>query len=190
MFKKGMSALNWLVLIGLIICNIVLIKQNIELRETVERQEREKRVQVGDRFGEFTAFDNKNESVNFISNKPTKNLILFSSTTCPFCNKQNPYWIQLAKQINAENYKIYMLFNDDEEIPKVEQYLEDNGFTIAENQITVLFSDNEMLQKYKLNGTPTTLVVNESGTVEKSWSGLWDKTKISEAENYFHIVIN
>lgn len=190
MFKKEMSVLNWLVISGLVVCNVLLIKQNVELRETVEQHEREKRVQVGDIFNDFKAANKNNEPVDFVSDQTKKKLLLFSSTTCPFCEKQTPYWKQFLKQTDINNYKIYFLFNNREDISKVNEYLETNGFMSDGNSVTPLFSDNETLRKYKLNGTPTTLIINGAGIVEKSWSGLWDRATISEVEDYFHIAID
>jgi peroxiredoxin len=185
-----MSLISWLMIVGLVVCNIILIKQNLHLREVVEKQEIEKRVQIGQSFDEFKAVDNINNSVNLLSAKPTKKVILFSSTSCPFCKKQNPYWTQLASQINSEKYEIFMLFNDREECPKVEEYLRSNGYTSIDNSIKPLYSSGETLQKYRLNGNPATLIIDENGVVEKSWSGLWDKPTIKEVENYFHAAIN
>ena len=184
---KIMSLISWLMIVGLVICNVVIIRQNLELRETVERQELEKRVQIGDSFNEFQAVDDNNKSINLVSSKPLKKILFFSSTTCPFCLKQNPYWTQVAAQTDFDKYEIFTLFNDREEHIKANEYLKQNGYT---SSVQPLYSNGEILQKYKLNGTPATVIINENGVVEKSWSGLWDKTTVSEVENYFHIKIN
>ncbi len=187
---KLISIISWITVIGLIVCNILLIKQNLQLRETVEKQESEKRVNVGAEFSEFKAVDNNNNPVSLVSGKPSKKIIFFSSTSCPFCKKQNPYWTQLASQVKSGQYEIFALFNDREEHPKVEEYLKTYGFADINISVKPLYSNGEILQKYRLNGTPATLIINENGIVEKAWSGLWDKTTISEVENYFHITVN
>lgn len=65
-------------------------------------------------------------------------------------------------------------------------YLNNYGYEEVGRPVRVLFSPDEELQKYKLSATPTTLVLNENGVVEKVWPGLWDRSMIAEVNDYFH----
>ena len=184
------SSLIWVIITGLIICNGVLIAQNIKLRQVVERQYNEKRTQVGDDFNGLKVSDENRKSIEISSSESIKKIILFSSTECPFCKKQNPFWVQLIDEIDDKKYTVFILFNDGEENSKVNEYMKSAGYLNTKKLAKSLFSDSETLQKYKLNGTPATLVIDENGIVEKVWTGLWDKTKIAEVEAYFRITIN
>ena len=75
------------------------------------------------------------------------------------------------------------LFRDREDKSKVASYLNANGYELENSSVKFLFLADEFLQENKLNSTPTTLLVNENGIVEKVWFGLWDKTIISEVNS-------
>lgn len=173
----------------LIICNGFLIRQNWQLRADVEKLSLEQRVQVGENFGDFKAVDPENKPVTINSEAGIKKVILVSSTSCPYCKKQNAYWIECLKQLDPAKYEAVVLFNEREERQAVDNYLTRYGYFAGELSLKVLFSADDMLQKYKLRSTPMTLVIDENGAVEKVWLGLWDRPKIAEANSFFHISI-
>jgi len=43
-----------------------------------------------------------------------------------------------------------------------------------------VFFDKDSLGTYKLNATPTTLLIDEAGTVEHAWVGKWDQASAME----------
>jgi thiol-disulfide isomerase/thioredoxin len=189
MFKKRNFLSNsiWIIGIALVVCNIFLIVQNLKLRSQIETLSSNPKIQTGENFSEFNAVDIEDNAVIFSSAK-LKKVILFTSTTCPYCKKQNPYWTQLLNQIDSQKYEIVELFNAAEERQVVSDYLKSIGHS-ADPKLKVVFSNSEDLQKYKLNVTPTTLVLNENGTVEKVWSGLWDKSKTDDVNSFFNSTI-
>ena len=153
----------------------------------VDELNSERTVKIGDEFTDFKAFDAENRPLNFGLSK-NKKVILFTSTSCPFCKKQNPYWLQMLRQIDSRRYEIVEIFNAGEERPAVSNYVNSIGHSTIPN-LHVLFSESETLQKYKLNATPTTLVLNEEGFVEKVWNGLWDKSKVKEVNSYLNLSV-
>ncbi len=189
MFKKFETAsiLSWLIVIALIACNGFLIRQNLRLRGMVDELNSERTVKIGDEFTDFKAFDTENKPLNFGLSK-NKKVILFTSTSYPFCKKQNPYWLQMLQQLDARKYETVEIFNAAEERPTVSNYVNSIGHSTIPN-LYVLCSESENLQKYKLNATPTTLVLNEEGSVEKVWDGLWNKSKVEEVNSYLNLSV-
>ena len=45
--------------------------------------------------------------------------------------------------------------------------------------LKVVLVPDDVVLRYKLSVTPVTLIVSNSGTVEKAWMGLWDENNIS-----------
>jgi len=174
----------WLILLALIVCNFLLIRQNLQLKADIKDLIAEQKIQVGAKFSEFKGVNLENNQIAFTYNQnKLKKIILYSSANCPFCKQQNPYWTEVIKQIDNQKYEVLELFRDREDKSKVASYLNANGYELENSSVKFLFLADEFLQENKLNSTPTTLLVNENGIVEKVWFGLWDKTIISEVNS-------
>jgi peroxiredoxin len=183
------AAFSWILIFILLVCNGFLIRQNWQLRSDIEQLSREQRVQVGENFSDFVALDSENRPVPINSEAKIKKVIFLFSTSCPYCKKQNAYWIDCLKQIDRSKYKVIALFNEREERQKVAEYLDKHGYSEADSPLKLLFSPDDTLQKYKLRSTPITLVLDENSVVEKVWLGLWDQPKITEANAFFKVSI-
>lgn len=192
MLKKlkvpSLSTLVWVVMIILTCCNILLIRQNLQLRVLVRKFESEQRIQVGDSLGRFSGTDleGKPTEIRFNENN-LKKVVLFSSTSCPFCKKQNPKWNQLIEKIDRAKYEVIEIFRDRETPKNVAAYLKAN-FS-SENLAKVFLVGDKSLIEKKLNSTPITLVVGENGVVERAWIGLWDKSALSEVSSFINVPI-
>lgn len=186
------SNLSWLLIALLIFCNILLFRQNLQLKASVEDFTAKQKIQTGEKIEPFNASDIKNNSVQYnFDNGISKKIIFFSSTTCPFCKKQNPLWNEVVKQANNKKYEILEFFRDVEDKDKVFNYLKNNGVVKDDSDLSpkILFLKDEFLQKNKLNSTPITLIINENGVVEKTWFGLWNKAQIAEINDALDISI-
>lgn len=183
------SVLSWVVVVMLTLCNVLLIRQNSQLRTAVHKLESEQRLQIGDKLGSFkgTDLDGNVMEVNFNANN-LKKVVLFSSISCPFCKKQNPKWNQLIEKIDRQKYEVVELFRDKEPRNQVATYLKANSFSNGD-LIKVFLVGNEFLKEEKLNGTPITLIVGQNGVVEKAWFGLWDESATSEVNSSLDISI-
>lgn len=184
------SVLSWVIIIILVLSSILLIRQNLQLRTTVEKLVAEQKIQIGEKFTAFNAVDLEDRpiEVNFNESK-AKTILLFSSTTCPFCKKQNPYWNDVIKQIDYRKYQILEVFHEKEDKGKVIEYLKNNSLENEKSSLRILFLADEFLRKNKLNSTPITLIIGENGIVERAWFGLWSKSTITEVNSSLEISI-
>jgi thiol-disulfide isomerase/thioredoxin len=193
MLKKlkapSLSSLSWTAMIILTLCNVLLIWQNSQLRKLVHELESEQRIQVGDKLGTLKGIDleGKPVEVQFGENNFRK-IVLFSSTSCPFCKKQNPKWNQLVGQINRQKYEVVTLFRDKEARSQVAAYLKANGFSNQDSDKVFLIAD-DFLNEKKLNSTPITLIVGNNGVVERAWFGLWNESAIADVNSSLDISV-
>lgn len=186
----SVPALSWIIVALLILCNVFLIKQNLQLKTTVEELAAQRKVQVGEKFSAFNGFNLENQPVTVDFNEGNaKTILLYSSTTCPFCKKQNPYWNDVIKQIDNQKYQVLEIFHEKEDKNKVFDYLRNNNLDNGKSSLKVLFLPDRILQKYKLNSTPVTLIVGENGIVENAWFGLWNKSIITEVNSSLNVLI-
>jgi peroxiredoxin len=179
------SVFGWILIVVLIACNGLLIRQNRQLRTVVDNLSRDQSVQVGENFGNFRSVDLTNKSITLYSEGRTRKLILFFNTQCPFCKKQNSHWTELLRQLHSQAFEVVALFNSREDPRVASDYLKNYGYEDVGLPLRVLFSEDDVLREYKLGATPLTLVVNENGIVEKVWPGLWSRVMIAEVNSYF-----
>lgn len=186
----SLTSLSWVVMIALALCNVLLIRQNSQLRKLVQQLGSEQRIQIGDQLGPLkgTDLEGKPVEVRFGENNVRK-IVLFSSTSCPFCKKQNPNWNQLAEQIDRRKYEVVTLFRDKEARSQVAAYLQANGFSNQDSG-KVFFVSDEFLNEGKLNSTPITLIVGNNGVVERAWFGLWNKSAIAEVNSSLDVSVH
>jgi peroxiredoxin len=187
MFKKltlpSLSVLSWVVVVILTLSNVLLIRQNGQLRAVLGELEAEQKIQVGDKLAPFRAagLDGQSVEVRFGENE-VKKVVLFSSITCPFCKKQNPGWNQLIHQIDRQKYEVLEVFRNRERPSQIAAYLRVNS--PDGDSAKVLLTTDEFLQRAKLNTTPITLVVGRNGVVEKAWFGLWNDFSTAEVNSF------
>jgi peroxiredoxin len=145
----------------------------LQLRALTQKLEAEQRLQAGDKLGPFkgAGLDGQAVEVRFDESGLNK-VVLFSSTSCPFCKKQNPMWNQLMGKIDRSKYEVIEIFRNREPISQVSAYLKASGFPEGDAAKIILIGD-EPLREEKLNSTPMTFIVGENGTVEKAWYGPW-----------------
>jgi peroxiredoxin len=173
----------------LTLCNVLLIRQNYQLRALVQDLEAEQRVQVGDKLGPFKGTDLEGKPVDVrFDETGVRKVIMFSSTSCSFCKKQNPNWNQLMEQIDRRKYEVVELFREREAGNRVAAYLKANSLS-NKDAARVLLVGDDFLKEKKLNSTPVTLIVGENGVVERAWFGLWNNSAIAEVNSSLDISI-
>jgi hypothetical protein len=93
-----------------------------------------------------------------------KTLLIVISDTCRFCHESEPFYRQLAKTVGLKTQLVAVL-----PIPQ----------SVAESYVHSSISPSLQVVSAPLNavgasGTPTLLLVNSHGKVEKAWIGILD----------------
>lgn len=86
----------------------------------------------------------------------------FWATWCPPCRESLPHTQALSQHEKAKTGDLVVLaVNAREEADKVKQYLQSNGYSFR----VVLDKDGEVLNRYKVQGIPTFVLINRDGKV-------------------------
>lgn len=109
--------------------------------------------------------------VNWKSNK--NNLIIFHSVSCHFCTEELPHLMKYA----AENPQVAIWVVSGDDLGSLERQFE--GKTSNINFVQDLFDSNlsgRISSQYKIQGTPTQILVNQDGIITWRGSGFNEKT--------------
>ena len=187
--NKASSQKSWLsVGLILILCvvNLLLIKQNLDLRKQLAAGGRTidlttNFLQPGDIVAPVTVTDLEGHPYQLDYKKDGRQrLLLFFSPSCPYCQQQSPLWRDLIDKIDTNRFTVIGVVSDREDKRLVSAYADEAGYLKTKTPLPLLFFDSESLGSYKLTATPTTLLINEDGRVEPAWTGKWDETKTME----------
>jgi Redoxin len=108
--------------------------------------------------------------INWAKNGRT--LLFVLSTQCGFCNASTNFYKQAVQEKQSiKDIQFVALFPQD--IKQSEQYLKDNGIGIQDVKQTMPFSVGA-------NGFPTLMLVDNTGTVKKTWVGKLSEEKERE----------
>jgi peroxiredoxin len=166
------------VLMSFMLLEIVfLIAQNRQLKkqiETVGSRQAADTLAVGQRASsiDFQALDGSSQSIEF--KDPSKKYLLYIfSTTCPYCEKNMTNWNAIYSSVHASNLTILALSIRDLETTR-------KYYDQKRPLYPVAVPSEKFEDEYKVHVIPKTLLIDQSGIVEKSWSGLLDSIHVAE----------
>ena len=185
---KVSSRKSWLpagLILILCVINLLLIKQNLDLRKQLAAGGRTDLttnvLKPGDLVSAVTAtdLDGRPYQLNY-KKDGRQRLLLFFSPNCPYCEQQSPQWRDLLDKVDGNRFLVVGIVSDREDKPSVSAHVEEAGYSRTKTPLPIVFFNNEMLGSYKLTATPTTLLINEDGRVEHAWVGKWDESSATE----------
>jgi hypothetical protein len=100
-----------------------------------------------------------------------RSVVLALSTTCHFCAESSGFYQKVVRLAQQQHLHTIAVFP--QPIPEVQAYLNKQGFSVDEIKQAELPSLN-------INGTPTLLLVDNSGTVSNVWIGKLSAEKEKE----------
>lgn len=112
------------------------------------------------------------EKVNFAENPKT--VVLALQTTCRFCNESAPFYKRLLEETKGKNVKFIAVFPTS---------VEDSQKHLTQLGITGFEVQQAPISQLDASGTPTLILTNSRGEVEKFWVGKLPQDKESEAIN-------
>jgi peroxiredoxin len=182
-FWKNSSTLAlWAVLLALAAANVLLIRQNFQLRAALSRYEPEA-VQPGDKLPSFSAKGAADEPLYIAyDGRGPRRVFFYFTPTCPYCRQQFAHWQEVLSKADRERFEVWGLVSNAEDRGRMDEYLRSVGCgTDSATPLRVAYVAGDILRSYKLTSTPTTLVVANDGTVERSWLGKWNAQTVSNA---------
>lgn len=178
--KGGLTVL--VLAVGLISANLLLIRQNLNLRAEVNSR-RLPALEIGEQARPFTAPSVEGDTFDlaFTGEGPT-NVLLYLGSSCPYTDSQFPYWCRVMEAASPERFRFIGVVDDSESLEEVEAYLQTRECDLSSR--TVLLSKSQ-LEQYRLTITPSTLIIGNDGSVLKVWNGLWRHAEVLQAEEIF-----
>lgn len=173
-------------ILSLCIVNLLLIKQNFDLRKQLAAGARTldlttNVLRPGDIVSAVTAIDLDGRPYELGYKKDGRHrLLLFFSPNCPYCEQQSPLWRELLDKVDGNRFAVVGVVSDKENPQLVSAHADGAGYFKTKTPLPIVFFDDESLGTYKLTATPTTLVINHDGKVEHAWVGKWDESRASE----------
>lgn len=190
-WNRLVSATPWILLAILAVSNVILLRQNRSMREGLRRGEPAV-LQDGDRVPAFTAETLKGDPLTITySGQGPKRLFLYFTPTCKFCVKQFPYWRNIIRQADSARIEVIGVVSELEDVAKLETFLgEMKSSRDSAAPMNVVLVPDGVLRSYKLSPTPLTLLVSNTGIVEKAWVGLWDEANVAQASSLMGVTIS
>lgn len=184
--KKGARISPAVVLIlALSVSNVLLIKQNITLRRQLNSagsiDASANSLKPGEVVTPFAGTDLNGQPYQVQFGKDgRKQLLLFFSPSCPFCVQQAPIWCDVLNRIDSSRFNVVGIVGNREDKQEVASHADALGYFKTKVTLPVVSVNDEMLARYKLTATPTTLLIDDTGKVEHAWVGKWDESRTTE----------
>jgi hypothetical protein len=86
----------------------------------------------------------------------------------------------LLNKVDSNRVEVVGVVSERDDKSSVAAHIEGAGYSKTKTPLQVVFFDNEMLGSYKLTATPTTLLIDKDGRVERAWVGKWDDSSAME----------
>lgn len=178
--NKSSSQKSWLsigLILVLCVVNLLLLKQNLDLRKRLAAGGRiidltTNFLQPGDVVTPVTATDLEGHPYQLDYKKDGRQrLLLYFSPSCPYCRLQSPLWRDLLDKVDSQRFTVIGVVSDREDKQLVSAHADGAGYFKTKTPLPLVFFDSESLGSYKLTATPTTLLINEDGRVEHAWVG-------------------
>lgn len=166
---KRMAFFLFALAIALVAINVILIKKNRELSNSLSKCEAPE-IPPGTIISSLKGLDADGRVLAFDLHANTRRTVLLVfSPTCTFCIKNMPMWSHLLKTIDKNSYQVIAVSIKRE---GTKEYIAEYG--LSSIPVIAELSVEDSLA-YNFNATPMTVLISSDGKVEKSWAGLLSK---------------
>ena len=176
---KRIDVLLTLVILALALMNVILIRQNRSLKAAMAPTQPES-LQEGTHLPSFAAntISGKRRTVDFSASEKT--VLLVFQADCPACEGIVSLWKDIKLDCDRRQFQIFGISLDNQ--AKANAFLKTNDLDLE----SFAGLDSAFKNRYGLHETPLTILINQSGDIEKVWVGLPDNGTAEDARNYLH----
>jgi peroxiredoxin len=172
--KKLSNLVLWVLLASLAAANVLLIRQNLQMRRELGKYQPHA-LKAGDRVPPFSAAaaDGSPFEVSY-AGQGRKRVLLYFTPTCPYCRQQFAYWREMIERIDGNSFEVIGVVSQAEDRAKLQDYLTSMGCAPgSRTPLRVALVPDAVRDRYMLNSTPITLLIDNDGTVKQTWVGKW-----------------
>lgn len=179
----GRSAVTITAAVALLALMSLLVVQNHELKNRLALMVDSRALSVGDTFHDFPAWDlaGNHVDIQYPQHDSLVTLLFIFSTDCKPCADNLPQWVTIAKAL--EGFKQCRILGVSlDSLEPTRQFVEKNGLSFA----PVVPAVPQFSRRYKISGTPQTIVLDGYGHVMGVWAGVLDSLKNDEMLKVIH----
>lgn len=164
--KMGLALLLFMLI--LIALNIVLVKQNRDLKASMNAHpSRPEDIKPGTIVPALEGRNLSGDAFTISYGVDRRKTVLLSfSPQCSFCDKNMPNWEAIIKDMDKGAFRVAAVSLN---TAGTKEYVARHNFADA-LLMTEIKAENQ--SAYKFHATPQTLLIDASGKVEKVWTGL------------------
>jgi peroxiredoxin len=167
------NTLLWCAALGVLFENVILIRQNRELKGLTYQNP----INAGRSLRHLSglALDGTIRPIKVPDNNGTRLVIATFAPGCPFCRQTQPFWTSLSDVLRRHGQRLIWLSRDS--VESTRDYCEKAGIVPSD-----VFADppNRTYIQLGLQVVPNTIVVGPGGIVEKVWTGPLDESKAEQ----------
>jgi peroxiredoxin len=143
---------------------LFLVQENRKLRSAMTaRRGPFKILNPEEKVPPLVGVDQKGDEVRVEYPSPQQTVLLWFSTGCPSCEHNVEFWKEIYKKHRSPHVRFLGVTTADEE--KTEELADRFGFPV------LIVSDYALLDQYKVEVIPQTMLIDQNGVVRKVWPG-------------------
>lgn len=136
--------------------------KKVEPKQQAEGSREDTKSLEGQPAPDFTLTDMEGNSVSLSNLKGKVVFLDFWATWCPPCRESLPHTQSLSQHEKAKSGELVVLaINAREEVEQVKQFMQEKGFSFR----VLMDKDGAVLDKYKVQGIPTFVLIDREGKV-------------------------
>jgi hypothetical protein len=166
--------------VGLLFQNVVLVKQNRDLRMTLAP-----RSTLSSPLSHLIALnmDGARADIRPPVERGGKLVIITMSPFCPFCRASKAGWVALTTALMQKG-KWNVVWVSRESVASTRRYCETNGIPLQN-----VFADatHQSYRELALDAVPNMVVVDHDGAVQRTWSGGLNPERSKQMSEYFGV---
>lgn len=185
-YQVSLTTALLVVISGLVLglMNMLLLKQNIEMKASADQGARSLVLQPGAQLPPLDGLDTAGNKTSFKYGEDTrKTLLMVFSPGCGACKANMPNWQALAKDLDPQSYRIVTASLMAE---GTQAYLEKYGLDALP---AIAEPDAEDRLSYNLVLSPQLILIGADGKTEKVWTGALQNADKADVEKTLNVTL-
>ena len=167
-------------LVASVVLNVALALRVRDQRRAIDRVKASGVIAVGEGVPAFTAKSLSGDPVEVRYDGDSRNTVLYVfSPRCDWCDRNEPNLQEILQRSGSTHRFVAISLSED----GLHDYVLERSYQIP--VVTAL--DEDTKARYKLGGTPQTLVISPEGRVLENWIGVYDGEVAERVEGYFDV---
>jgi peroxiredoxin len=157
---------------------LFLVQENKKLREALSHSRGPVKILTPEeKVPSLVGVNLKGEEFKLTYPSSQNTVLFFFSPDCPACEENLDFWKKLYQNHSSGKLRFIGATNSDRQ--KTEEFVKKFQLTFP----IIIVTDLKLLDKYKVEAVPQTMLIDTSGTVRKVWPGTLPENYKKEIES-------